>query len=63
MSAARDFYLLAQGAPTVTNKKPKVTSNGKATSMRICIHCGCHQPHELVDGKYICVVCGPRKDA
>jgi hypothetical protein len=47
----------------VTNDTPKVTINNKPTFMRICIRCGCKQPHELVDGKYICVACGPKSNA
>jgi len=43
----------------VTIEKPRVTYQGKPTFMRICISCGSHQPHALVDGKYQCVVCGP----
>jgi len=58
MSAARDFSMMARGV-RVFCEPPKVTYKGKPTFMRICIRCGNHQPHVLVDGKYQCVVCGP----
>ena len=58
MSAARDFASMVREV-RVTFEKPRVTYQGKPTFMRICISCGTHQPHVLVDGKYQCVVCGP----
>lgn len=59
MSAARDFLLMANADPRVTDRQPRVTYEGQTTFTKLCVRCGFHTPHILIAGGSQCVICPP----
>ena len=55
MSYARDFLLIANTPPKVIDKNPRVTSDGQATIMKLCVNCNEQMPHKV--GAKVCILC------
>jgi len=43
----------------VTDEAPRVIYQGQTTFTKLCLSCGFHTPHVLVDGGSKCIICEP----
>ena len=55
MNYARDFLLMANTPPKVTDKTPRVVFDGQPTITKMCTRCAMQMPHEV--GSQVCILC------